>query len=139
MCPRYPVPEVAIKVLECACLWEEQTHIHSQEKTQREREWPGSPEVSISLAVKEQSSLEALSCLSAARLLDTRHSLHLDELPELPGALIRPVRTLQPDSKTTWPNSTHFQLFSTMSSFSLACFVDQNQMRILETEKRMLF
>lgn len=39
---------------------------------------PGSPEGSISPAVKEQGSLEAPSCLPA---LDTRHSLHLDYAP----------------------------------------------------------
>lgn len=101
--------------------------------TQKERECLRSPEVSISLAVKEQSSLEALSCLSAPRLLDTSHSLHLDVLPELLGSLARAVRTLQLNSETNWPNLTHFQLFSTVSSFSPPCLTDQNQKAVLET------
>lgn len=89
---------------EDARLWETRRRTHMQREGRRERERPGSPEVSISPAVKEQSSLEAQSCRSA------RHS-SLSPFrctPVAAGALRSTSAQLQDEPGQTQPPSNYF-------------------------------
>lgn len=107
-------------VLESALASGREEGAHTCGEKEGERERLGSPEVSISPAVKEQSSLEAQSCRSA------RHS-SLSPFrctPIAAGALQSTSARVQHEPGQTQLSSNYFQA---QVSFSLPILSDGNQ------------